>query len=307
MQVLAQFFPPKPKWTQADVPDLAGRVIIVTGGNNGIGKETVKTLLEHDAKVYMASRSKARAEAAIAELRETTGKEAIFLELDLSNLAKVRKAAEEFMSKEPALHVLYNNGGVMSPPIEDITADGYDMQFGTNVLGHFFFTELLLPALLAGVESSPDNKARVVNVSSSGAYLGSLNFDTFKDSAKRRKSSPESLYYQSKLGNSVYAAEFARRYGDKGIVTTSLNPGSLKTDMQQNAGLGLRLISPFVLYPSEMGAITQLWAGTAVEALDCNGEFLIPWARVGKGPKEASDLALGKQLYAWLEEQVKDH
>jgi len=107
----------------------------LVGGNVGIGKETIKALLEHNAKVYMASRSKEKADAAISELKAQTGKEAIFLELDLSSLASVRKAAEEYLSKEHELHVLFNNAGVMWPPTELLTADGYDLQFGTNVLG----------------------------------------------------------------------------------------------------------------------------------------------------------------------------
>jgi len=307
LPVLTQFFPPKAKWTQADVPDQTGRVVIVTGGNNGIGKETVRTLLERNAKVYMASRSKSRAETAIAELKQDTGKEAIFLELDLSSLESVRKAADEFMSKEPALHVLYNNAGIMSPPIDE-TVNGLDLQFATNVLGHYFFTELLLPSLRAGIESSPDHKARVVNVASSGSYLGSLeDFKRFKDTPERRQITPEYLYYQSKMANAVYSAEFAKRHADEGIVTTALNPGCLKTDILKTAGLILRIISPIIMFPVPMGAITSLWAGTALETLDYNGQFLIPWARLGKGPTEVEDLELRKRLYSWLEEQVVGH
>ncbi|KIO23027.1 hypothetical protein M407DRAFT_215532, partial [Tulasnella calospora MUT 4182] len=134
---LDQAYPPKSKFDPSrDMPDLTGKVIIVTGGNTGIGKHTIRALLNKNAKVYMASRSKERAEKAIADLKQETGKDAIFLELDLASLDKVTKAAKEFMSKEPALHILFNSGGVMVPPIEQVTEDGYDLQFGTNVLGH---------------------------------------------------------------------------------------------------------------------------------------------------------------------------
>lgn len=135
----------------------------------------------------------------------------------------------------------------MGPPIESITSDGYDMQFGTNVLGHYYFTTLLLPALLAGANSSPDKKVRVVNTSSIGHEYGDLDFNTFKDSPSRRKKTTEWLYFQSKFvslfqswfyelligvwylikGNIVFSNELARRYGDQGIVSTALNPGKL--------------------------------------------------------------------------------
>ena len=95
----------------------------------------MKALLQHNAKVYLAARSRTKAEDAIKDLKEMTGKDAIFLELDLSSLKSVRKAAEEFLSKERELHILFNNGGVMATPIEQLTAEGYDLQFGTNVLG----------------------------------------------------------------------------------------------------------------------------------------------------------------------------
>ncbi|KAJ8488637.1 hypothetical protein ONZ51_g3428 [Trametes cubensis] len=108
--------PPKARWGVADIPDLTGKVMIVTGGNAGIGRETVKALLLHNAKVYMASRNEEKALAAITQLERETGRRAIFLKLDLANLSSVKAAAQEFMSKETKLHVLFNNGGVTYPP-----------------------------------------------------------------------------------------------------------------------------------------------------------------------------------------------
>jgi retinol dehydrogenase-12 len=101
-------------------------------------------------------------------------------------------------SKEKELHVLFNNAAVMAPPIELLTADGYDLQFGTNVLGHFYFTTLLLPALLLGGKTSGDGTARVVNVSSTGHILSNMNFNTFKDGPARKKAGTDKLYFQSK-------------------------------------------------------------------------------------------------------------
>ncbi|KZT06203.1 NAD(P)-binding protein [Laetiporus sulphureus 93-53] len=301
-----QAFPPASKFSTDQIPDLTDRVMIVTGGNAGIGRETIKALLEHNAKVYMASRNQERAEAAIRDLREQTGKEALFLELDLSSLAAVRKAAEEFLNKEQALHVLFDNAGVMWPPRELLTEDGYDLQFGTNVIGHFFFTKLLIPALIAGAETSPDHHARIVMTSSGAAYRYTLNWDSFKDGPARRKMSTNTLYCQSKFGNVVVAREFAKRYACKGIVSVSCNPGNIKTELQRYLPSAARMLMNLALYSPPYGALTQLWAGTVPETLDYNGKFLIPWARLGECRKEAYDDELGARLWDWLEEQVKD-
>ncbi|KAI0800645.1 NAD(P)-binding protein [Fomes fomentarius] len=303
---LAQAFPPKPTFKVDQIPDLNGRIVLVTGGNTGIGKELIKVLLKHDAKVYLAARSREKAEAAIADLKEVTGKAAIFIELDLANLASVRKAAREFLSKEHELHVLFNNAGVMYPPTDLVTADGYDLQFGTNVLGHFYLTQLLLPALLAGTETTPDHHARVVTFSSGAAYLDSFHWDTFKDGPARRKLSNRALYGQSKLGNAVFARELAKRYGDKRIISVSLNPGSILSDLQRHIPAILRHIATAtVMYPTEYGVLTPLWAGTMPEAVNHNGGFLVPFARVGKAPKEVYDSENGERLWNWLEEQIK--
>jgi len=303
--VFSQSFPPKSRFTFNDIPDLSGKVIIVTGANTGIGKETVKALLTHDAKVYVAARSEEKAHRAIQDLLEATGKEAHFLKLDLSDLQSIKAAAEEFTSKEKELHVLFNNAGVMWPPHELLTADGYDLQFGTNVLGHFYFTKLLLPILISTAKSSPDGHVRVVNSSSMGHIQGRLDFNTFRDGPARKRTNTYALYYQSKFGNVVYATELARRYGDDGIISTSLNPGIIASDLTRYLNPVARFFVPLVLHSVSHGALTQLWAGTSAEAVTFNGMYLIPWARIGEPRPDTQDPEMGKALWTWLEEQVE--
>ncbi|KAL0961452.1 hypothetical protein HGRIS_006397 [Hohenbuehelia grisea] len=309
MGIIASFYdqsyPPKSKFVPDEhIPDLSGQVVIVTGANTGVGKETAKELLKHNAKVYVATRSAEKAAAAIKDLQSETGKEALFLQLDLANLKAIKKAAEEFNSKEKELHVLFNNGGVMTPPVRDITSDGYDLQFGTNVLGHFYFTTLLLPNLTAAAKSS-GKPSRVINTSSSMHMIAkTLDFDTFKDGPKRVKLGTTGLYAQSKLGNVVFSNELARRYSDQGIISVSLNPGNLKTDLQRHRTSLERTLMNWMLHPAPYGALTQLWAGTTSDPEALNGKYLIPWARLGKSQPVGEDPALGKKLWEWLEEQV---
>ncbi|KAI1791837.1 NAD(P)-binding protein [Ganoderma leucocontextum] len=298
--------PPKATFDPSQIPDLAGKVMLVTGGNTGVGYEIIKELLKHDAKVYMAARSEDKARGAIEKLKEETGKEARYVQLDLSSVASVRTAAEAFLAKEDALHTLFNNAGVMWCPVKEVTADGYDMQFGTNVVGHFLLTQLLLPALLKGKASSGDDHARVITTSSPYAYIGHLDFDTFKDSPVRQKMSTEALYQQSKLADIIVSFELARRYGPQGIVSVTLHPGILKTDLLRHTNFVKRAALESVYYPPSMGALTPLYAGTMPEGLKLNGKYLIPWAQEAEVyNKEAYDEDLGRRLWEWLEEEVK--
>ncbi|KAI0314560.1 NAD-P-binding protein [Amylostereum chailletii] len=277
LSLIDQWFPPRSKFSVEDIPDLSGRVALVTGGNTGIGKETVRQLLAHGAKVYLAARSPAKAQSAIEDLERDTGKRAIFLECDLADLAKTRKAAETFLSQEKELHMLFCNGGVMWPNKDQLTADGLDLQWGTNVVGHFLLTKGLLPALLAGVHSSPDGKARVVITSSMAAYLNTIHWGSFRPGPEREKMSTFELYDQSKHANVVFARELGRRYGDQGLVVTACNPGNLRTDLQRNIP----------------------WIGKVFM------NFLIPWARVGECRPEANDPDIGRRLWEYLEDETK--
>ncbi|KAJ7590297.1 NAD(P)-binding protein [Mycena floridula] len=299
-------FPPKTKWTIAEIPDLAGKVALVTGGNSGIGKETVKVLLQRNATVYLAARSEDKATEAINEIFAQTGKTAHFLKLDLGSLKSIKAASDEYRSKEKALHILINNGGVMAPPIDQLTADGYDLQLGTNCLGHFYLTKLLLPMLLETAKADPSGKVRVVNVSSFAHMVGTVDFNCFKDGPARRRVGSKRLYAHSKFVNVVFASELARRYGEQGIVSTALHPGSVYTGLYRGQFGIVQSIMSKMFYGVEMGALTQLRAATDPEGLDWNGKFLTAWARLGEAKTGSQDPIIGRQVWEYFEEQVKN-
>ncbi|KAJ7312875.1 NAD(P)-binding protein, partial [Mycena albidolilacea] len=292
------YFCGAPTWTESYMSDLSGQVIVVTGGNSGLGKETVRALLQHNATVYMACRSRRKAEIAISELRNSTGKDAIYLELDLANLSSIKTASQEFLSKETKLHILYNNAGIMVPPIELVTSDGYDLTFGTNVLGHFYLTKLLLPALLAAAASNP-GAGRVVNLTSVIHYIAiDAKYNSFKDGPARRKMHPADLYSQSKWANAVFSAELARRYGDKGLVSIAVNPGNLRTNLSKDA-FGLAYLGT-----AKWGVLGQLWAGTSPEGATLNGKYVAPWGRIRSPRADVEEPHSGTELWTWLEEQL---
>ncbi|KAE9390280.1 NAD(P)-binding protein [Gymnopus androsaceus JB14] len=306
-------FPPKAEFSVDQIPDLTGQVMIVTGANTGVGKAIAQELLKHNAKVYIAARSQEKAEAAIKELKTKTGKEAIFLKLDLSDLRTIKPTVEKFLSKETQLHVLINNAGVGQPPKDMLTAQGFDLQFGTNTLGHFYFTMLLLPTLISTAKATPGNKGkvRVVNVSSYAHHsFPKMKYETFKDGPERSKMSKMSLYGQSKTGNILFSNELAKRYGDQGIVSISVHPGNIRSDFNRHApALLVKLVSPLILYPIELGVLTPLYAATAPECAQHNGRYLTAWARyVSSEPDpKTRDPADAKALWDYMEEQVKDY
>ncbi|KAG6849928.1 hypothetical protein H0H93_003457 [Arthromyces matolae] len=327
-----------PKFSvESDVPDLEGKVAIVTGSNTGVGKELVKVgyipsislsfsvirkvhpghhnhiyqfgadlymafqcsawtkvLLQHNAKVYLAARNPDKAKAAIEDLRAQTGKDAIYLKIDLADLQSVKAAAEEFVR------------GVMLCPVEQVTADGYDLQFGTNALGPFYFTKLLLPTLIATAQATPEKHVRILNTSSVTHYMGTLDFATFKDGATRRKARSGTLYAQSKFADLVMSLELARRYGDQGIVSIAHNPGNLDTDLTRHMNPITRFFFRMILFPTKHGLINQLWGATSEEGADFNGKYLAPWTRIRSPKPEALDPVLGRQLWEYLEEQVEN-
>ncbi|KIM82490.1 hypothetical protein PILCRDRAFT_97420 [Piloderma croceum F 1598] len=239
LSIIQETFPPRPTWSTNNIPDLKAKWC---------------ALLSRNAKVYIGARNQTKSEEAIKCLKELTGKEAIFLKLDPANLRAVKGAAEEFLSKEHELHILYNNGhfrGVMAPPVEQSTADNYDLQFGTNALSHFCFTKLLLPTLISTTKTSPNGHVKAM--------------------------SSDNLYTQKTMltqANIVVAMELARHYGDQGIVSISLNPGNVRTDLGRHLGPVKKAIIKYFWNQQdpEHGALTQLWGGTSPEGKNMNSK-----------------------------------
>ncbi|KAH8831575.1 NAD-binding protein [Flagelloscypha sp. PMI_526] len=309
---IAVTWPPKSTFEPTrDIPDLTGKVFVITGANSGCGYYTAKAILGKNGKVYFACRDETKARKAMEELEEatkTTGKGlAHFLKVDLASLKSVKAGAEDFLKREARLDTLFNNAGVMWCPIELTTEDGYDLQFGCNVVGHFYLTQLLLPALLEAAKADKQS-GRVINTSSMGHQLvkGPLDYEVLKDVPKRKKQSTESMYYASKFGNVLFAKELHRRYHNEGIISASLNPGNIVTNLQRYTDDITRyILQRFFCHPTPLGALTQLYMGTIAEASDVSGNYFVPWARQGTALPLAEDPHEAETLWNWLEDEIK--
>jgi NAD(P)-dependent dehydrogenase (short-subunit alcohol dehydrogenase family) len=263
---------PRTQWTQDDIPSQNGKVAVVTGGNSGIGYEAALALAGKGARVILAVRSAEKGQAAVTAIqRAHPGAQAEVIALDLSNLGSVRRFAEAFLQRFATLPLLINNAGVMALPFGR-TADGFEMQFGTNHLGHFALTGLLMPAILA----APG--ARVVVVSSGAHVSGRIDFDNL-DGAKSY--GPWRAYSQSKLANLLFAYELQRRLTAAGndMIVAGCHPGYAATNLQaagprmsgsrfgeRVSALGNRLFAQ----SAAMGALPTLYAATAADVNGCD-------------------------------------
>lgn len=248
------------RWTIANIPDQVDRVGIVTGGNSGIGFETARGLALRKAHVVLACRSTAKgAEAVDRILAETPAARAEFMPLDLSSLQSVRDFAKAFTAKHDRLDLLINNAGVMMPPSRTETQNGFELQFGTNHLGHFTLTMRLLELIL-GTSGS-----RVVTVSSTAHRYGELDFDDPNWERREYKRMPS--YGQSKLANLLFAFELQRRLTAAGSGTRSLaaHPGWTATNLQDESPL-LRVLNPLIAMKPWQGALPTLFAATDPQA-----------------------------------------
>ncbi|KAJ7455107.1 NAD-P-binding protein [Mycena latifolia] len=311
---MARMFPPKFE-PERDMPDLSGKVTFVTGGNTGIGYETVKALLSKNAKVYLAARSPDKAAAAIKRLEEETKKSAIFIQLDLADLPSVRKAAETFLAQESRLDILFNNAGVMNSPVNLLTAQNHDLQFGTNVIGHFFLTELLIPAMTKSYEETKI-PARVIHTTSMGHQFAPGNGMEFvslkggpeRDAWAKKTGSfmgPWRLYGESKIGNILISNYFAKKYSAV-LVSCAVHPGGIESELQRHSASWLQAAARVFLYPTPLGAYTQLWGATVATPAQITGQYLVPWGKVGKADKRASNTKLEDEVVAYVKEQIKD-
>jgi NAD(P)-dependent dehydrogenase (short-subunit alcohol dehydrogenase family) len=261
-------------WTAADVPDQHGRTALVTGANSGLGFSAASVLAARGASVVLACRDSGKGRDAADRIRAATPDAVTeIVRLDLASLASVREAAEEVRSRHEGLDLLINNGGVMVPPRAE-TEDGFELQLGTNHLGHFALTGLLLDRLLVVPGS------RVVTVSSHAHRFGHLNFDDLQSTRRYRRGV---AYAQSKLANMMFALELQRRLSATGAKTASLaaHPGFSRTGLVRHVPPPLRAVAdvafPLVSQNSSMGALPLLRAATDPAAR--GGEFYGPGHR----------------------------
>jgi len=291
-------------WSAEDIPDQAGKVAIVTGANSGLGYVTALELARHGAEVVMACRSAEKGEATAARIEEVaSGPKPRVLQLDLGNLDSVGRFADSFSGVR--VDVLVNNAGVMMTP-QRTTADGFELQLGTNHLGHFALTGLLLDAL------QRSDAGRIVTLSSNEHKGGRIDFD---DLQQERDYSPRGAYQRSKLANAVFAIELDRRLRAAGSTTISAfaHPGYSATNLQSSGPTGvakvaMAITNRLVAQRPERGALPTLYAATApgVEGGDYYGPDGFAEMRgfptKTQAIAEAYDLELGKRLWQLSEE-----
>ena len=302
------------KWTTERIPSQAGKTALITGANSGIGYQAALELARHGAHVLLGCRNEAKGQAALERLRrEAPGASAEVVQLDMASLASIRAFAAAFPGRGIALDLLINNAGVMALPKRELTEDGFERQFGTNHLGHFALTGLLLPALLAA--PAP----RVVTVASLAHRTGKIEFDNLQ---RERGYEGWDAYNASKLANILFAKELDRRAraAHSRLLSVAVHPGVSTTSIFENGpgttnlkAIMVKLLAPVLMQNDEAGALPTLYAATSPAAH--GGEYIGPdgfgepkGSPVVVQPRpQALDVAVGERLWAVSEELTGVH
>jgi retinol dehydrogenase-12 len=276
------------------VGDLDRRTFLVTGANTGIGRETVRALAGRGAKVFLACRSEAKTVPVIESITDETGNKALaFLPLDLGDLASVRACAESFLGTGEPLHGLINNAGLAGQ--RGLTDSGFEVAFGTNYVGPFLLTDLLLERIK---ENAP---SRIVNVASD-AHLRAAGIDFDRVRRPTRTRTALSEYGVSKLANVLHAQELARRLDGTGVTTYSLHPGVIASDVWRAVPWPVRAVIKLAMRSPEEGAATSLYCATAPEVASESGEYYESSRRKQPGKAATPELAgeLWDRSVAWV-------
>lgn len=267
--------------------DLQGKTFLITGASSGIGRVTAMTLARRGGEVILAGRSQAKTEAVVAEIT-TSGGAARFAPLDLTELASVRRFAEELLAAGTPLAALINNAGMAGT--RGLTKDGFELTFGTNHLGHYLLTRLLLDHLRAHAP------ARIVNVASKAHYrTKEIPWEALRKPTKTRTGLDE--YAVSKLCNVLFTKELARRLAGTGVTTYSLHPGVVATDVWRNVPAPLRWLIKRLMLTPEQGAQASVMTAAAPELAEESGRYY-DWNGQDTKPSElAEDATLAALLW----------
>ncbi|HEU4612511.1 MAG TPA: SDR family oxidoreductase [Kofleriaceae bacterium] len=269
--------------------DLSGKTYVITGANTGIGKITARELARRGAHVIFACRSADKTLPVIDEIKRETGNQQLeFVALDLSDLASVRRCAEELLARNIPIHGLINNAGLAGS--RGTTKDGFELTFGTNHLGHYLFTRLLLDRIK---QSGP---ARIVNVASASHYQArKIDWGALREKTKSRTGLPE--YAVSKLSNVLFTKELARRLEGTGVTTYALHPGVVATDVWRRVPGPVRWVMKKFMVTPEQGAQTSIRCATAPELAGETGRYYDRDGREKRPSKLADDAALARELW----------
>ncbi|KAJ5811244.1 Short-chain dehydrogenase/reductase SDR [Penicillium robsamsonii] len=289
-----------------DIPDLTGKSIFITGGTGGLGAESAIHLAKHNpSHIYLSGRNATSAEKVIKQIHGTNPDLAVtFIKCDLASLTSVKGAAEHFTSQHQTLDILMCNAGTMANP-PGLTVDGYEVQFGTNHLGHALLIKKFLPLLEAS------RNPRLVILTSQGWGLhprGGIIFDKLKTTQDIAFGGPWRRYGQSKLANLLYARELAKRF--PAITSVSVHPGVARTSLVNDLSLKDRMIvygtTWWVIIKAHEGAFNQTWAATVDKAQIRNGGYYEPVGKLedGKLDETAKDEALAERLWDWTEKAL---
>ncbi|KXX74202.1 Retinol dehydrogenase 12 [Madurella mycetomatis] len=320
-----QSFPPKPQFTEKDLPDLKGKVYIVSGANTGIGKELSRILYSKNAKVYIGARNEEKAKRAIDDIKHAEPKSTgtlVFLHLNLADLTSIKASAERFLVAETRLDVLFNNAGYMGPEGKmEKTSHGHEIHLGINCLGTFLFTKLLTPVLLttAADKATPPNTVRVVFLSSFATELfAEKNVGIEMDNLDYHKDKPSKYRYGiSKAGNWAYAVQLSKRYKAQGLIGVPVNPGNIRTELFREQSFLFTLLTGPAKYPIINGAYSELFAGLSPEVTtERAGDYVVPFGRFypirsdleAATKSEAEDgNGATQKFWDWSEEQVQGY
>jgi NAD(P)-dependent dehydrogenase (short-subunit alcohol dehydrogenase family) len=284
-----------------DVADMTGKTVVITGGNSGIGLETAVALARAGAKVLITARDRARGEAAVADIRARSGRDDVDLVVfDLGSIASIREGASTILQRCARIDVLVNNAGLVLSDRRE-TADGFEVTFGVNHLGHFVLTELLLERIK---QSAP---ARIVNVAST-AHKGARKGLDFEDLQSARAYSGMLVYSKSKLANIYFTTELARRLDGTGVTVNCLHPGTVATGYARDGdasgilAFGIKVIKPFILN-AEQGARTSVYLASSPEVADVTGQYFVK-CQARKPSAVAQDDEAARRLWKCSEELV---
>ncbi|KAI5212116.1 hypothetical protein AUEXF2481DRAFT_61091 [Aureobasidium subglaciale EXF-2481] len=297
---------------EKDISDLSGKVIIVTGGNTGLGKESVLQFAKHNpSQIYLAARTESKARSAIEEIKSQVPNAKVeFLSLDLTDFESVKAAADTFKEKEQRLDILLNNAGIMAVPYST-TKQGYEIQFGTNHMGHALLTKLLLPVLLKTAEE-PNSDVRVVSLSSEGHQLAPQSTGIIYDQAAAEKNGTWARYGSAKLANILHSRGLTAHYPS--ITAVAVHPGVIKTDLfattQRDNMLiryGIAAVGGLFMQTVPQGARNQLWACTANKEEVRKGYYFKPVGSSGSGTAWAKSDKKVEELWEWTETELAKH